>query len=216
MTEAPFLAATRAAYDATAKPYAEAVPPLLADMHLERGLFAAFADLVRANGNLAVADVGCGPGHVTGLLTGLGLEARGIDLSPRMIELARERHPGTRFEVGSMLDLEFADASLGGVLAYYSIIHIPWQRRPDVFAEFHRVLVPGGQLMLGFQIGDEQRHRARAYGEPIDLHWYRQRPGEVAELLRGAGFEVRTTVVTEPAAGETTAHGHVLARKPTS
>lgn len=140
MTEAPFLTTTRAAYDATAQPSADAVAPLLADMHLERALFTAFAELVRANGNITVADVGCGPGHITRLLSDLGLDAVGIDLSPKLIELARARHPRPRFAVGSMLDLDLADACLGGLLAYYSIIHIPFQHRPDVFAEFHRVL----------------------------------------------------------------------------
>lgn len=68
--------------------------------------------------------------------------------------------------------------------------------------------------MLGFQIGDEQRHRTEAFGEPVDLHSYRQPPEAVARMLREAGFEPRTTVVTEPAAGEAPAHAHLFACKP--
>ena len=51
-----------------------------------------------------VADVGCGPGHVTAHLRDSGLDAFGIDLSPVMIDVARREHPGLRFEVGSMTD----------------------------------------------------------------------------------------------------------------
>lgn len=49
----------------------------------------------------------------------------GIDLSPQMVVVARQEHPGLRFEEGSMLALDLRDASLGGLLARYSTIHIP-------------------------------------------------------------------------------------------
>jgi ubiquinone/menaquinone biosynthesis C-methylase UbiE len=113
-----------------------------------------------------------------------------------------------------MLALELPDASLGGLLANYSIIHIPWERRPEVFAEFHRVLAPGGQLMLVFQIGDERRHRDEAFGQPICLDWYRQQPDEVAELLRDAGFELWMKAERQPDPAEKTTQGYLLARKP--
>jgi SAM-dependent methyltransferase len=74
----------------------------------------------------------------------LRVDVFGIDLSPAMIALARLRYPGLRFEVGSMSGLDIPDGSLGGVLASSSIIHLPWERRADVFSEFHRVLAPGG------------------------------------------------------------------------
>jgi ubiquinone/menaquinone biosynthesis C-methylase UbiE len=193
MSDAPFLAATRDSYDVMAVEYADMVSSGLDGKPLDRALFAALAELVRDNGNDPVADVGCGPGRVTMVLHRLGLDAFGIDLSPGMVALARRTYPHLRFEVGSMLALDLPDASLGGLLANYSIIHIPWERRPEVFAEFHRVLAPGGQLMLVFQIGDDRGHRAEAFGKPVCLDWYRQQPDEVAELLRDAGFDVEDT-----------------------
>ncbi|WP_028192648.1 class I SAM-dependent methyltransferase [Salinispora pacifica] len=75
--------------------------------------------------------MGCGPGRVTILLPRLGLDAFGIDLSPQMVALARQTYPELGFEVGSMLALQVPDASLGGLMAYYSIIHVPWERRPE-------------------------------------------------------------------------------------
>ena len=56
--------------------------------------------MVRAADVGPVADVGCGPGHVTAHLNKLGVDAFGIDLSPAMLDLARRDHPGLRFEVG--------------------------------------------------------------------------------------------------------------------
>jgi trans-aconitate methyltransferase len=73
----------------------------LDDRPIDRALFAAFAELVRAGSNGPVADIGCGPGRVTILLSRLGLDAFGIDLSPGMLALARRTYPQLRFEEGS-------------------------------------------------------------------------------------------------------------------
>jgi SAM-dependent methyltransferase len=206
-------AATRDSYDAIAAEHADFVSGNLDDRPLDRALLAAFAELVRAGGNGPVADIGCGPGRVTILLSRLGLDAFGIDLSPGMVALARSTYPQLRFEEGSMLALDLPAASLSGLLAYYSIIHIPWERRPQVFAEFHRVLAPGEVLMLVFQIGDDQIHRDDFLGTPVCVDWYRQRPDDVANLLREAGFEMWMTAVRERAGKEKTAQGYLLARK---
>lgn len=214
MVDSAFLAATRDSYDALAAEHADVVASGLDDRPLDRALFATFAELVRAGGNGPVADVGCGPGRVTILLSRLGLDAFGIDLSPGMLALARRTYPELRFEEGSMLALELPDASLGGLLAYYSIIHIPWEQRPQVFAEFHRVLAPGGMVMLVFQIGDDRGRRTDFSGTPVALDWYRQQPDEVAELLLEAGFEPWMTAVRERADTEKTTQGYILARKP--
>ncbi|MEW2381880.1 class I SAM-dependent methyltransferase [Micromonospora sp. NPDC047707] len=214
MPDASFLDATRDSYDATAAEYADWLATDLDGRPLDRAMLAAFAELVRANGSGPVADVGCGPGRVTILLHGLGLDAFGVDLSPGMVALARRTYPHLRFEVGSMLALYLPDASLGGLLAYYSVIHVPWDRWPDVFTEFHRVLAPGGPLMLAFQIGDERYHRDEAFGKAIDLDWYRHRPDAVAGLLRDAGFETWVTVVKEADVTERTQQAIVIARKP--
>lgn len=208
-----FLAATRDSYDTMAVEYAEMVSADLADRPVERALLAVFAELVRANGGGPVADVGCGPGRVTIVLDQLGLDAFGIDLSPGMIALARRSHPQLRFEVGSMLELDLPAASLGGLLAYYSIIHVPWELRPEVIAEFHRVLAPGGQLLLAFQVGADRGHRDEAFGKPICLDWYRQQPDELAALLTAAGFEPTTTVVRQAEGIEKTPQAIMLARK---
>jgi len=113
-----------------------------------------------------------------------------------------------------MLALDLPAAGLGGLLACYSIIRIARERRREIFAEFHRVLAPGGILMLVFQIGDEQGHRSDFRGMPVSVDWYRQRPDELAELLREAGFDLWATAVRQPEGSESVAQGYILARKP--
>src|SRR5580692_12954417 len=198
MTEPDFLRDTRTSYDAIATVYAERFREELAARPLDRAMLAGFAEMVLARGAGPVADVGCGPGRVTGYLNDLGLPVFGIDLSPEMIAIARRTYPGLRFEVGSMLALDLPDASLGGLLAWYSVIHIPDERVPEAFAEFYRVLVPGGLVLLGFQVGDDSLHRSEALGHQVALDFRRRRPEWVAERLGQAGLVVRARLVREP------------------
>lgn len=214
MTEADFLNSTRASYDAMALDYDERFRDELAAQTLERALFAGFAELVRNAGGGPVADVGSGPGRVTTHLHGLGLSVYGIDLSPRMVELARREHPGLRFEEGSMLALDIPDGTLAGLVAWYSTIHIPQERLPDVFAEFHRVLAPGGYVLVGFQVGDEQRDYTEAFGHEVSLTFRRWQPDRIAELLAGAGLPVHARTFREPERWEPTPQAFLIARKP--
>ncbi|WP_431046101.1 class I SAM-dependent DNA methyltransferase [Streptomyces sp. P1-3] len=218
MTEPDFLRTTRASYDAMAADVAERWRDELAAKPLDRALLAGFAELVTASGAGPVADIGCGTGRVTAHLHALGVDVFGVDLSPGMLAAARRAHPGLRFEEGSMLALDLPDGGLGGILAWYSIIHIPWERLPEVFTEFHRVLAPGGHVLLGFQVGDEPLHLEEAFGHAISLDFHRRRPDRVAELLDQAGLTVRARTLRERDEDgdfpERTPQGFVLARKP--
>ena len=157
-----WLSDTRTSYDTDAAGYAEKVRGLLEGSPYLRASLALFAELVRDAGGGPVADVGCGPGYVTRHLHDLGVDAFGIDLSPEMIAIARRDYPDLRFEVGTMTDLDLADDSVAGVLAFWSVIHVPDHAVPGVFAQFRRVMRPGGPLLVGFHVGDETRHTSRA------------------------------------------------------
>jgi SAM-dependent methyltransferase len=198
VTEPDFLRDTRTSYDAVALGYAERFRDELAAKPLDRAMLASFAELVRDAGAGPVADIGCGTGRVTSHLNGLGLSAFGIDLSPQMVAVARQSYPGLRFEVGSMLALDLPDAALGGVLAWYSTIHVPDDRLPDAFAEFYRVLVPGGYALLAFQVGHEPRHVTQALGQPVSVDLHHRQPDTVAGLLAQAGLAVRARLIREP------------------
>ena len=215
MPEPSYLHATRAAYDTVAVDYAEFLRTELAEKPLDRGLLATFAELVRADGAGPVGDLGCGPGRVTTHLHSLGLDAFGMDLSPGMIEVARRTYPGLQFHEGSLTALDLADGSLGGILAWYSIIHTPPELLPVVFGEFHRVLRPGGHVLLAFQVGDGERvERQEAYRHAVALVNYRLSPDHVAEQLGEAGIDVHTRVVREPGfAFETIPQAYLMARK---
>ncbi|MFE2753688.1 class I SAM-dependent DNA methyltransferase [Actinosynnema sp. NPDC059335] len=211
MTEPEFLTMTRTAYDTVARSYADLARDLLADSPADRAVLGLFAELVSG----PVADVGCGPGRISGHLKGLGVDVFGVDLSPEMVAVARREHPDVRFEVGSMLDLDLPDGALGGAVAWYSVIHVPWEEHPAVFAEFHRVLAPGGLLLMAFQVGDTVRRHEQGYGHDILLDVYRLDPDRVLGQLAEAGFEPHTRVEREPVdpQWEKTPQGYLIVRK---
>jgi SAM-dependent methyltransferase len=183
------LEAVRASYDRVADTYVELDVGDLSGRPWLRAALAAFAEVAGPLG--PVLDVGCGPGTVTAHLAGLGLDVRGVDLSPRMIQHARRRHPALQFEVASATDLDVPPASLGGVLGWWSLFNLPRNVLPQVFAAYARALVPGGQTMIGTHVGDEDIVRREAYGG-VRVEWttHLWRPEELVELLADAGLEV--------------------------
>ena len=190
---------TRTSYDTVAVSYADLLRDALANEPFQRGVLALFAELIHAQEAGPVADVGCGPGRITAHLHRVGLEAFGIDLSPVMIDVARRDHPGLRFEVGSMTNLDLSDGCLTGVLAWFSLIHVPDDEVPTVLAEFHRVLRPGGIVLLGFHAGDDSRLKTEGYGgRPMNVYVHRRRPGRVAAWLEAAGFTVEAEMLHRP------------------
>jgi len=213
VTEPAYLRATRAAYDTVAVDYAALLRDELAGKPLDRALLGAFAELVQAQGNGTVADLGCGPGRVTAYLHSLGVTAFGVDVSPAMVAVARQSYPDLRFDEGSMSALDLADSALGGIVAWYSIIHTPPERLPAVFAEYHRVLGPGGYLLLAFQVGDARVHLDKAYGHAVSLDAFRLSPEVVSELLGESGLVVRARQLREPDEPEKIQQAYLLARK---
>ncbi len=187
------LDSTRESYDTVAEDYAVRVGQLFDQEPIGRAMLAAFAEQVRG----AVVDVGCGPGHVTAHLASLGLDVAGVDLSPKMVEIARRRYPDLRFSVGSMTALDLPDGELGGLVAWWSIFHLPPEELPKVFAEFRRTLAPGGRLLIGFHVGDERLSPETAYGHPVTYDAYLLEPGRIVDLLGQAGFEVAARLTME-------------------
>jgi SAM-dependent methyltransferase len=194
-----WLADTRTSYDTVAVSYADQLRDALDGYPHLRASLALFADLVRAAGGGPVADIGCGPGYITAHLCGLGLDTFGVDLSPTMVDVARREHPHLRFEVGSMTDLDLADASVAGLLAFWSLIHVPDEAVPGVFAHFRRVLRPGGPLLLGFHEGDVSRLKTEGYGgHPMKVYIHRRSLARVSAWLRDAGFAIEAQTLLDP------------------
>lgn len=183
-------------YDRVAAEYALRIFGELEHKPLDRQLLDRFAERVQGLG--PVCDLGCGPGHVARYLHERGVQVTGLDLSAEMVEQARRLNPGIEFRRGDMLSLDLEDGAWGGVAAFYSIIHVPRTEIAVALAEIKRVLRLGGVLLLTFHVGDETVHLDEWWGQPVTLDFRFFRPEEMADSLRGAGFEVEEIVEREP------------------
>lgn len=210
-------AATRDSYDAIARTYTDWVADELTAKPHDRAVLGAFSELVLGTGSAEVLDIGCGPGRITTFLGALGLEPRGLDLSPAMIELAKGPYPTHQFDVGSMTALPYADESFSGLVAWYSIIHVPGDALALTFAEAARVLRPGGWFQLAFQLGDRVDHFSDLAGFDVDLDFHRRSIDDVLTALEPHGFTPAARLEREPdRAGrfpEATRRGYVLVRR---
>ena len=153
-----------------------------------------------------ILDAGCGPGHWTAFLAERGIDAEGIDLVPEFVAGACARFPHVLYRVVSLMDVGVASGSLGGVLAWYSLIHSTQPQVRAALMEFARALRPGGGLLIGFFEGpvfEAFDHAVTtAYRWPVDA---------LSDLLRHAGFIViETHSRTDPGARP---HGAIVATR---
>jgi len=201
----------RDSYDRVAKRYADEYAGELAGKPLDRALLRCVHDLVaeveESTGGGSVADLGCGPGHIAGYLTGVGQHVVGIDLSPAMVEVARRRHPDVTFRVGSLLTLPATDGEFTGAIAFYSIIHLRPDDRARAYAEMGRVIRPGGWLLVAFHttppesVQGDIMHADEWWGEQVDLDFYHLDAAAVAAGLAAAGFTVMSRTDRQPRPG---------------
>jgi SAM-dependent methyltransferase len=135
-----------------------------------------------------VIDAGCGPGHWTDFLNGLGCDVEGVDLTPRFVEIARSRFPGVPYRVGQLTDLGVPDHSVSGILSWYSIIHTDPVGVPRILDEFARCLRDDGTLVLGMFEGPQ----VEPFGHTVTTAYFWSIE-EMSQRLAESGFHVEAT-----------------------
>lgn len=168
-------------YSARAAEYAELLGDIEQMDEIDRQRIGIWADGIAGR----VLDAGCGPGHWTAFLADRGRDIEGIDLVPEFIAHASGRFPHVRYRVAALERTDIEEGSLGGILAWYSLIHADADELPALLAGARRLLRPGGRLLLGFFDGVDGEPFAHA----VTTARYWSIEGMTA-LLDGAGFAV--------------------------
>lgn len=175
-----------ASYDAVADAYAAHLSDELSGKPMDREWLAGFARRVRG----PVADLGCGPGHVTAHLAGLGMDVVGLDLSPGMVARARATYPDLAFEVADIVALGERPGRFAGLLAMYSLIHFDAAGLAAALRACHAALCPGGELCTAVHLGEGVVRPGEMWGVPVALNFHLFAPGALDAALRAAEFTV--------------------------
>jgi ubiquinone/menaquinone biosynthesis C-methylase UbiE len=183
-------------YDDVARAYADEIYKELADKPFDRKLLDEFAEKVRGRGR--VCDLGCGPAQIARYLHDRGVDAFGLDFSFGMLTEAARLNPDLQFVQSSMLAMGVRSETLGGIAAFYSIIHIPRQQVVLALAEIRRTLQPGGYLLVTFHLGSEDSHHEEMLGRPVSLDVALFTTGEMSGYLRVSGFVVEQVAERDP------------------
>lgn len=199
------------AYETLADAYAAAIDTKPHNAYYERP---ATLSLLPEVAGRRVLDAGCGPGAYAEWLLDRGAQVYAIDASPRMVELARERTRG-RAEV-RLADLArpldfLADGSIDLVLSPLVLEYVrDWR---TTFAEFHRVLVPGGQLVVSVthpffdytffrstRYFETERVSAewKGFGIRVQMPTYRRSLEETFNPFGEAGFVITRVIEPKP------------------
>jgi len=134
---------------------------------------ARFVDALLPRG-ARVLDAGCGPGRVGAVLHAAGHTVVGVDGDPVLIAAAEEDHPGPRWIVGDLAELDLPDRFDGIVCAGNVVAFLAPSTRVEVLRRLKGHLAPGGRAAIGFGAGrgygfDEFRADAAAAGFTEDL-----------------------------------------------
>lgn len=95
----------------------------------------------------SVLELGCADGIPTARYLSQHVSYLGIDISPVQIEQARVNVPMAQFQVSDMAALSFPANSFAGVVALYSIIHLPVAEQPELFSSVYQWLIPDGYFL---------------------------------------------------------------------
>lgn len=156
-----------------------------------------FVNLVERNGK--VLDVGCGPGKDSNYITSKGFDVVGIDLSEKMIGIAKKEFPGTDFRVMDMRRMSFEPESFDGVFAAFSLIHLPKNEVSGMLNKLYEILKKDGIIYVAVQGGESIEMFSLEPLEPrerIFLNLFSSE--EIESLMKGNGFSIITKHEREP------------------
>jgi SAM-dependent methyltransferase len=131
-----------------------------------------------------------------------------------MIRVARRDYPGFSFDVADVRELPFQDASLAGVVCWYSLMFLAPSDRPAAFGELARVVKPGGYLVTAFKAGDSRLRRAgRSTGLGVEFDIYWLAPDEMERRVTDVGFATVFWGGRPAEEQEGSPQGYLLARR---
>ena len=185
------------AYDAVSSLYAQKYQDEILMKPVVQTFISDFVKDIPSNG--LICDMGCGPGQVARYLkNNLHRNTTGVDLSPKMIEVASTINPGIPFKCSDVLQMDETNI-YDGIIGLYFIVNFPPPQLTILFKKLKSLLKPSGKLLLSFHIGDDILNRVEDFwgsGKPCNFYFFK--PETVMAALSQSGFKVTEVRYREP------------------
>lgn len=158
--------------------------------------------------NARVLDVGCGSGVKSKYFIDRGFKVTGIDISDKLLEIARREAPKGGFKVLSMIDLNSLSETFDGVFAQASLLHIPKKDAGEVVKKMADRLVPHGLLYISVKevregSFDEKIEKENDYGYEYERFFSYFTMAELEKHFADAGLKVVTKMRNPNPSGKT-------------
>lgn len=171
--------------------YADLYRDKFMDVTLYRDYYREFCSLLPP-GRARVLDAACGPGNVARYLTTQRpeMELLGIDLAPRMVELAREAVPSAHFAVHDCRRLAELERRFDGIICAFGLPYLSFQETAAFIATAGEILEPGGVLYLSTMLGrnEDNGFERCSTGDQIYIHYHTE--DQLVASVGECGFRV--------------------------
>ena len=159
----------------------------------------------------SILDIGCGSGYIASMLENKGFKVTGIDVSTKMLDLARANAPRSTFLRMDMKRLDFPKESFDGIVCLYAIFHVPRRYHLKILKLFRRVLRKKGLLAIHMGWGEWVGIEENWLGGGAPMYWSHYGKGKNLDLIRRAKLEI---VLSKASKQKDGIHLFVLAQRP--
>lgn len=140
--------------------------------------------------NSLILDIGCGPGRDTKIFSAKGYRVVGIDLSQKLLRIARQQVARADFKLMNIGNINFQPNHFEGLWANSSLMHLPKEHIRDALKQYHGVLKENGLFYLCLKQGEgEQMVPDKRYGD-VMKNWAFYQQEEIESILKETGFRV--------------------------
>lgn len=202
-----FKKTTITSYDETAHDYETLVKSFEILPQLE-----IFAEMIDSGGT--ILDLGCGPGQHSKYFCDLGFKVTGIDLSEKMISLAKSKYRTIDFQVMDIENLEFKNNRFDGIWASASLLHIEKSKFTKVLFNLKDILKDNGILYISLKIGFGERmiHDDRYYSVLKFFSFFQF--AEIEDILNYCDLKIiESNIIKERNSYDTNSWLHLFVKK---
>jgi len=137
-----------------------------------------FCDSITAD-NARILDMACGPGNLTRyLLTrNPNYDILGIDLSPKMLELAQTNNPTAKFQLMDCREISALDQKFHGITCGFCLPYLTREEAVELIANVSGLLLPGGAFYLSTMEENEEsksRYQISSTGDQVYVHYHQE------------------------------------------